>query len=245
VHLRLLDPFTDQLEDHVHAVHSIVVLLDADPWPPPADLEKCMSDELIPRDYVLARWGYSELNSREQGEHYARRGDLERLRNSQALGVPFDELDQEERTLLLKGWCDVRGGASIFGTALAGVSAFQLTYWTKEDLGSAYIIGHFYQWLPPASRSRAVTFKEWVETEPYGVLSEHHPLREPEGFTFTQDEPVTIARIQVLLGVIEFREFKPLNGFQGFMLLDGYHRAVQVWRTKDPSAKLAVYVPHE
>jgi hypothetical protein len=71
-------------------------------------------------------------------------------------------------------------------------------------------IRHFYRWLAPAYQSRPVTFKEWIEAEPYGELSDHHPLRAAGGSTFVQDDPVTVG---------------PLRGI--ISLFDGYHRAVR------------------
>src|SRR5262245_39572693 len=177
----------------------------------------------VTADYVRAQWAYSELYSNEQGQKYSGPG-LPELRTKLALGVPFDQAEHE---LLLKAWFTVRGGlGSIFAAALSDVAAFQLTAWTKSNLGQVCIIGHFYQWLPPASQSPTITFKEWVETEPYAELSEHHPLREPMRRPFKQHYPVTIG---------------PLQG--ATRLLDGYHRAVRFWRQEDPAAALAVYVP--
>jgi hypothetical protein len=178
-------------------------------------------------DYVRAQWAYSELYSNEQGYKYDGPG-IPQLRTKLALGVTFDQLNQTERELLLKVWYIVRGGrGSIFAAALSDVSAFQLTDWTKSDLGQVCIIGHFYQWLPPTSQSPTMTFREWVETKPYGELSEHHPLREPtNGHPFKQHYPLTIG---------------PLQG--ATRLLDGYHRAVRFWRQEDPAVALAVYVP--
>ena len=177
--------------------------------------------EIYPRDHVLAQWAYSELNSPEQGERYGGFG-IPELRQKQASHVRFNELDPSERELLIKAWHKVRG---VFASALYDVPAFQLTRGTKDDLGPVYILGHFYEWLEPAYKSRPVTFKEWVEVDPYAELSEHHPLREAGGSTFTQDNPVAVG---------------PLKG--RMTLLDGYHRAVRFWRTTD--AELFVYVPY-
>lgn len=183
----------------------------------------------VAADYVRAQWAYSELYSDEQGPKYSGPG-IPELRTKLALGVSFDHLDEAERELLLRAWFIVRGGlGSIFEAALSYVTAFQRTAWTKSDLGQVCIIGHFYQWLLPTSQSPTVTFKEWVETEPYGELSEYHPLREPtSGRPFKQHYPVTIG---------------PLQG--ATRLLDGYHRAVRFWRCEDTAATLAAYTPSQ
>jgi hypothetical protein len=91
----------------------------------------------------------------------------------------------------------------------------------------------------------ALTFREWAGTEPHGALSEHHPLlRISAGSSFRDGDPITVARLRVLLGVGEL-QIALLGQFQGFMLLDGYHRAVGFWNAKDAAATLAVYVPLE
>ena len=97
--------------------------------------------EIYPRDHVLAQWAYSELNSFEQGERYAR--IPRELREKQAYRHPFAELDQSERKLLIKAWYRVRGApGTMFFRALDGVSAFQLKHWTKHDLEPVCIIRH-------------------------------------------------------------------------------------------------------
>jgi hypothetical protein len=175
----------------------------------------------VSTDYVRAQWAYSELNSLEQGYKYR---DVAELKKKLAQKVPFASLSDAERILLVRKWHEVRG---IFAVALAGISTFQLQHWTKSKLGPMYILRHFFQWLPGNYASRKVTFKEWIEAEPfYELLSEHHPLREPASAgPFVQDHPVTVGPLQ------------------GLTLLDGYHRAVRFWRSDDRAAEIAVYVP--
>ena len=58
--------------------------------------------------------------------------------------------------------------------------------------------------------------------------------------------PVEFCLVQIItvLGRVNRLEVKPF-GLRGFMLLDGYHRAVRFWDKNDPAATLAVYVPTE
>jgi hypothetical protein len=171
----------------------------------------------VPKDEVLIRWAYSEINSPEQGYLYEDVADL--------AAVPFSALTTGARNRLLRQWLRARG-ASIFAEALSNVPEFQLQQWTKDELGSVYIIPYFHRWLASSERSRNFTFQEWIETEPHGELSSHHPLLIRAYGPFKQEHPVTVG---LLHGQTR--------------LLDGYHRAVPFWRSAESTAKLAVYVP--
>jgi hypothetical protein len=98
-----------------------------------------MGEERVTPDYVRARWAYSELLSIEQGHKYQRKG-TEQLRDKARQGVLFDELDQREQALALAAWHDVRGG---FDPLFAGISAFRLVHWTKDDLAGTTVIPYF------------------------------------------------------------------------------------------------------
>jgi len=169
----------------------------------------------VPKDEVLIRWAYSEINSPEQGYLYPDVADL--------AAVPFSALTAGARNRLLRQWLRARG-AGIFAEALSNVAEFQLQQWTKDELGSVYIIPYFHRWLAPSEGN--FTFQEWIETEPHGELSPHHPLLIRADGPSKQEHPITVGL------------------FRGHTrLLDGYHRAVQFWRSIGSTAKLAVYVP--
>jgi hypothetical protein len=187
------------------------------------------------REYVLAQWAYSELNSLEQGEHYV---GVDGLKAKEAQRVPFTDLTKEEHALLLKKWHEYRGFGTIFSVALAGVQKFQLQHWTKAQLGGAYIISHFFRWLGPECAFGETRFKDWIEAEPHGELYEHHPLRTTSLAWRPQEAPATVARVRLLLVL-----GTQTTGLERFMLLDGYHRAACFWNTADPNSTLAVYVP--
>ena len=59
---------------------------------------KSMADDLVPLEYVCARWAYSELLSNQP--YYG--SELKPLREKLARGVSFDDLDALERALLLR-----------------------------------------------------------------------------------------------------------------------------------------------
>jgi hypothetical protein len=99
-----------------------------------------MADRGVPREYVCARWAYSELLS-TQPYHGS---ELVPLREKLARGVPFDELEAVERSLLLRKWHEVRGVPACV-KRLQGIVAFQLSVWTKEQLGAAYVMTYFAQ----------------------------------------------------------------------------------------------------
>lgn len=201
-----------------------------------------MLDE-VTTDRVLAQWAYSELNSLEQGSKYI---DVDELRAKASRNVPFAELSERNCALLLRKWYEVRGfSGSIFTAALDGIEKFRVEHWTKAQLGSAYILPHFFQWLGPQYAFGETTFKDWIEAAPSGELSEHHPLRTTAGEepSLTDQPPVTVARVHFLI-VLGVGKTPPLSGPHRFMLLDGYHRAARFWRrTVGTTSKLAMHVP--
>ena len=182
----------------------------------------------IPADDVYAQWANSELNSLEQGTLYV---GVDDLRTKAADNVPFTELSPQERAFLLRQWREVRAfDGSIFAAELANVKTFQLEYWTKAQLGSAYILQHFFQWLAPDHKFLETTLKDWIEAEPSDVLSAHHPLRTPStGVTFTQEAPVTAARLPRISGSVPAAR--------------RLHRAAHFWKMAGPASEIAVPVP--
>ena len=197
--------------------------------------------EAVPRDYVLARWVYAELPS----GRYSGPG-VQKLTEKARKGAPFDELGEAERDLLVRKWQQVRGGESIFHAALDGITGFELTHWTREQVAAAYVIPMFAGEVGHAHSP--VTFKQWITTEPNAPLDKGHAryAAENPGAPATTEDPVTASLVQIItvLGRVNTPEVKPF-GLRGFMLLDGYRRAVRFWAKNDPAATLAVYVPTE
>jgi len=195
-----------------------------------------MAEEFT-REYVLAQWAYSELNSPEQGKHYV---GVDGLKALEARHVLFADLTQQEHARLFEQWYEVRGRGTIFADALAGVEKFQLKQWTKAQLGAAYIISLFLQSLGPECVYGKIRFKDWIEAEPHGQLPSTHPLRMDATATpFRQRHPMTVGPFVFRLGA------RIITVKDRLMLLDGYHRAVCFWKMADPNATLAVYVPIE
>ena len=121
-----------------------------------------MADCAISREYVCARWAYSELLS----THPYHGSELKPLREKLARGVPFDELEMVERALLLRKWREVRG-VPAYTKRLQGIAAFQLTAWTREHLGAVYVMTSFAQQVSRNPLVERVTFRLWIETEPF------------------------------------------------------------------------------
>jgi hypothetical protein len=171
---------------------------------------------------------------------------VQKLTEKARKGAPFNELGQAEHDLLVRKWRQVRGGESIFHAALDGITEFELTHWTREQLAAAYVIPMFAGEVGHAHSP--VTFKQWISTEPNAPLDKGHAryAADNPGAPSTTEDPVTASLVQIItmLGRVNTPEVKPF-GLRGFMLLDGYHRAVRFWDKNDPAATLAVYVPTE
>jgi len=181
-----------------------------------------MADDAIPLEYVCARWAYSELLWAQP--YYG--SELKPLREKSARGVPFDELDPVERALLLRKWREVRGAPAVI-KRLRGVTTFQQTAWTKEQLGAAYVMTNFALQASCNPLVERVTFERWVEAEPLSRPPPRHALSAAEG-------PVPA----IVHGVATVGRWKGR-----IYLLDGYRRAVRFWKTHPSNAVFEVYAP--
>jgi hypothetical protein len=183
---------------------------------------KRMADDLVPLEYVCARWAYSELLS-NQPYHGS---ELKPLREKLARGVSFEELDTIERALLLRKWREVRG-VPAFIKRLRGIAAFQLEAWTKERLGTTYVITNFAKDVSSNPLVDRLTFKQWIETEPIYHSPQGHARYAADGPAPAIIDPTATA------GRWGGRTY----------LLDGYHRAVRFWKTQPSKTTFGVYVP--
>jgi hypothetical protein len=181
-----------------------------------------MDDCAISREYVCARWAYSELLS----AHPYHGSELKPLREKLARGVPFDELEMVERALLLRKWREVRG-VPAYTKRLQGIAAFQLTAWTREHLGAVYVMTSFAQQVSRNPLVERVTFRLWIETEPFNRPPQGNARYAAEGLTPAITDPAAT------VGRWAGRTY----------LLDGYHRAVRFWKTQPSDATFGVYVP--
>jgi hypothetical protein len=195
-----------------------------------------MAETFFPRDYVCAEWTYSELQSPTQGDRYRHLISSEILLKSRN-GLPFDQLEINERAQLASAWNKVRG-LEIFGQALNGFTNFRLTEWTRDELARSYVIPMF---AGEVGNSLApFTFRHWIETDSLVDLHTHH-ARDANAAQYRPDhEPALAALVAIstMLGVSGVAYW-----MKAFMLLDGYHRAVSLWRRNDPSDRLRIYVP--
>jgi hypothetical protein len=172
-------------------------------------------------DHVRARWAYSELSSdRYDG------WDVLELTKKLDRRVPFDELDPPERDLLVSKWHEVRG--PFFDPYFT--SAFRVVQWNKVQLGYLFVIPEPFLKELGQPASAIVTFKHWIEAQPKVHLDPGHARYAADGPAPVSmlDHPVTVGR---------------LSGTSPMFLLDGYHRAVRLWKTNDPAARFAVYLP--
>jgi hypothetical protein len=166
--------------------------------PDSRDESEAVSDDPIqqqfPTDYVLAQWAYSELLSFVQGRKYQGAGVPE-LRKKARQKVPFEELDQQERNVLLAGWHAVRGG---FTAYLDGVSAFQLEHWSREKLADVLVIPHFVRDIVSDTLVTAfqvqVPFNIWIEAEPVRPLHQFHARFAIFSPPSSQSDPLTVGR---------------------------------------------------
>ena len=194
--------------------------------------------EVFTADFVLARWAYSELLSPTQGERYKPHINPDLLANAQHQ-TPFDQLSCEDRSQLRNAWGQVRG-AQIFNQALNGFEQFGLTEWTRNELAASYVIPMFAGEV--GDPYAPCTFEHWIETPHIGELHEHHARDALPSDFRANHEPAFAVRISLATAL-------GANGQAGgyavksLMLLDGYHRAVSLWRHDAAGDRLRIYVP--
>jgi len=180
-----------------------------------------MANGLVTPDYVRARWVYSELLSVGHGHLYQGAG-IPELKEKARQKVPFGALTVDEGNLLALKFDEVRGG--YFNPFFVDVVTFKLVSVSRQELGALYIIPFFNQWLEPEHARGRTTFKDWIEAKPLKPLPPDHVLAtDSDDSRLAHGDPATIGR--------------------GGVLLDGYHRAVWLWRTDDPAATLPAYMP--
>jgi hypothetical protein len=138
---------------------------------------------------------------------------VQKLTEKARKGAPFNELGQAEHDLLARKWRQVRGGESIFHAALDGITEFELTHWTREQLAAAYVIPMFAGEVGHAHSP--VTFKQWISTEPNAPLDKGHAryAADNPGAPSTTEDPVTASLVQIItmLGRVNTPEVKPFG----------------------------------
>src|SRR5262245_46274590 len=118
---------------------------------------KPMAD-VVPVENVRAQWAYSELLSSGHG-HFYRGPGFPELKEKARQREPFERLTVGERNLRAVGFNGARGG--YFNNFFTGITSFKVEQWTKDQLGSAIVIGYFLQELGLQDQL-GMTFKEWI-----------------------------------------------------------------------------------
>ena len=180
---------------------------------------------LVSPNYVRARWAYSELLSLRLGDEYHGPGVAE-LRRKLREKVPFDDLEHQERRLLVEQLAVVRAPVL---QVLDSINWFKQERLTKDQLDALYVLPQFADEVR-GDGDALVTFREWVKAEPLRPLHQWHARYASYGMPRDpgEGEPLTVGR---------YRAHPQL------ILVDGYHRAVRFWSTDEPDATIAVYLP--
>jgi hypothetical protein len=202
----------------------------------------------VTSDYALARWAYSELLSPTQRENYEQLGGLpSTIWDWKTLGVPFDDLELQQRALLRAAWQNVRGNGTIFGAAVDGVANFQLAHWSTDELADAYVIPMFAD-EATLDAKKPLTFQRWLETSPKRPLHPHHAWHAEDAPSTPHrhnQDPALAGRVHLVTALGPMDRPSLMYCSAAYMLLDGYHRAAQFWKRGEPSTTLAVYVPSQ
>jgi hypothetical protein len=179
-----------------------------------------MIGKVIPTAELQARWSYAEIDGRFK-QYYIVDSDL---RQKAADHVPFDELTQNEMSLLTR--LNITGYRKDFALILSTIKTFQCESWTKEQLLRVYTLPI----LDPRRQKRHVPLLSFLtaprfneDTDPR-VNADKVPLDTP----FYQREPL-------IVGYWNY-------GVQ--VLYEGYFRAALFIRSENPNANILVWVPN-
>ena len=179
---------------------------------------------------VLAQWTYSELLSGRYPEV------PERLVDKARRGVPFGEIDENERELLAKAFPKRTGGAGVFLRALRGIKEFRLTEWSRDQLGASFVLPYFVQEVNVNPLS-LVTFRDWLEGTSRCEITDQNHARyagDKPGDPHPHKPPATASWASNII---------QSAAADALMLVDGYHRAVWFWKKGGPDGRFALYVP--
>ena len=169
-----------------------------------------MSDEFS-RQYVLARWVYSELLSPTLADRYQEKGVPISLKDRRRQGETFDALNEDERNLLAGTWPKMRG-VDALNQPLTGITMFKRVEWKRKDLGAVHVLPLFVHDVVSESLFVPLNFEVWIWAVPVRPLHQSHARYAGFGLapSSMQDDPLTVGRY-------------PDDG--RLVLLDGYHRA--------------------
>jgi hypothetical protein len=169
---------------------------------------------------VLAQWGYSEVINSHSENCYADVPNIDEIRKKRESGMPCSELTEDERRALATACTNCRPVLTNF---LAGITRFQRKPINRQYLGVVLVAPCVWH---PESKGELVRFAEWVDIPP---LTDH-PGDARNVICRSVYEPSTDAL------TIGRHNAEPI-------LVDGFHRAVALWRCAAPGALLQSYVP--
>jgi hypothetical protein len=169
---------------------------------------------------VLAQWGYSEVINSHSENCYADVPNIDEIRKKRESGMPCSELTEDERRALATACTNCRPVLTNF---LAGITRFQRKPINRQYLGVVLVAPCVWH---PESKGELVRFAEWVDIPP---LTDH-PGDARNVICRSVYEPSTDAL------TIGRHNAEPI-------LVDGFHRAVALWRCAAPGALLQAYVP--
>lgn len=170
----------------------------------------------IPLSHVLAHWAYSEVLDGTQAANYQGDG-IEALRAKRERGVDFADLSDRERYLLAFhcGWL-----RPLMLRFFAGIDSFELVPMDRTELGDLIVPPNVWR----DSENKFVPFRRYVNATT-DETGDSRVVKKPEKYNAPTD-PLTIG-------------YCP----NGFILADGYHRAVTFWRF-GRNESLRAYVPN-
>ena len=174
-----------------------------------------MDGTRISRDELKARWAFNELRTKRWAAAFASLSP-ERVRR----GVDFADLTLEERSHLV--WM-IESYRKNLVAALRHHGAFRCEAWTKEQVGRTFTVPR----MAP-NRKENIPFLSFLAcprfAEPWEPRAQADQV--PFDTPFVQTEPAIVL---------------PNGPMQ--ILVEGYLRAVLLMRSRDPEARLLVWVP--
>lgn len=164
---------------------------------------------------VLAEWGYSEIIDGTYSSKYQICIDIEEKRRQ---SVPLSALSFSERYTLARACFSIRPAIFIH---LIGVTGFELVNLTREQLAKTYVPPHAAADLG----GKYTHFEQYMATRSDDPSDARYDLTDPQPW-LNPETPLTFGYI-----------------YERLVLLDGFHRAANFWRSNPAAGILKAYVP--
>jgi hypothetical protein len=166
---------------------------------------------------VLAEWGYSEVIDGIYASNYQVYGYLKTKRSQSVL---FSELSRPERYELARACFNVRPSILIH---LIGNTSFEPVNLTREELAKTFVPPHAAADL----EGNYTPFEQYMNT--------HSDDPSDARYNRPVPQPWLIPETPLTFGYI----------YQHRVLLDGFHRAANFWRSNPAVGILRAYVPRD